>query len=41
VKEMRERWKNSPYGAEDLLRLLDARVLTQTAEHLQGAVKPV
>lgn len=39
VKEMRERWKNPPYSAEEMLKLLEARGLTQTAEHLQGALK--
>jgi len=39
VKEMRERWKNPPYSASEMLKLLDARGLPQTAEHLQGALK--
>jgi predicted nucleic acid-binding protein len=39
VKEMRERWKNPPYTATEMLRLLALRGLSQTAEHLQGALK--
>ena len=39
VKEMRERWKNPPYTAAEMLTLLEARGLTQTAEHLQAALK--
>lgn len=38
VKEMRARWKNSPRSAEELLTLLDARGLPQTAEHLHNAL---
>lgn len=39
VKEMRERWKNPRYTAEEMLKLLEARGMPQTAEHLQGALK--
>lgn len=39
VKEMRERWKNPAYSADQLLKLLEARGLPQTAEHLQAALK--
>ena len=38
VKEMRQRWKNPPCGAKELLALLEARGLVQTAEHLHGAL---
>ena len=38
VKEMRARWKNPPRSAEELLILLEARGLPQTAEHLHNAL---
>lgn len=38
VKEMRARWKNPSRSAEELLTLLEARGLPQTAEHLHSAL---
>lgn len=38
VKEMRQRWKNPSRIANELLRLLEARGLSQTAEHLHSAL---